>query len=237
MQLHRVLPEEIHDRTVFVKGPEAKHIVKVLRRGVGDELLLTDGEGRFLHTRIDRCSGAEIHAEIERVEEDPRELGAPWSTLAVALLKGDHFDLALEKGTELGVHRFVPLLADHCVVKWKGGEKKLGRWRRVVESAMKQSGRSWCPEVTAPMTPLEAIEAYGPGARVVVADEVDPGVRAETILASTPHLGMVGPEGAFSASEKKALADAGAEAVSLGPFRLRSETAAIVLAAVLNGGR
>src|SRR5690606_3458478 len=126
----------------------------VLRHGAGDPLLLTDGRGRYLHTVIERASTTEVKAAIEREVTDPREQGAPWSTLGLSLLKGDHFEVAIEKATELGVHRVVPILAQHCVVKWKedGADRKVERWQRIAESAMKQSGRSWCPEVTAPMT-------------------------------------------------------------------------------------
>ena len=104
--------------------------------------------------------------------------------LGLALLKGDHFDLALEKCVELGVHRVIPLRADHCVVKWKesAAAKKLARWRRVAESAMKQSGRSWLCEIPAPLAPLEAVgsfrEEFGDQAPILVAEPwLRPGLR------------------------------------------------------------
>lgn len=241
MEVHLVRPTEIHGRTVLLGGAEARHVVKVLRHGPGDALRLTDGTGRYLHAVIDRASASEVKADIQSEELDPRETGAPWSTLGLALLKGDHFDLALEKATELGVHRVVPVLAQHCVVKWKqeGGERKIERWQRVVESAMKQSGRSWCPEVTAPCRLDDAVTRYGEHATVIVADEQEQArsVYDLPLPARSPHLALIGPEGAFSASEKEWLAEHGAVVVSLGPFRLRSETAAMALMAALHKGR
>ncbi len=241
MPLFRIHPDEAHDRTVYLRGPEARHIVRVLRMEPGDEIELTDGRGRFLDARIDRCGPDEVHAVVERRREDPLERDAPWSTLALALLKGDHFEIALEKVCELGVHRIVPLRADHCVVRWKdqGGDRKLERWNRIAESATKQSGRSWCPQVQAPMTVAEALRAHAEGFTHWVADEEETARRITPAMVppGRPHVGWVGPEGAFSAAEKKMLAEAGATAVTLGPFRLRAETAAIVLAAALNQGR
>ena len=241
MEVHLVRPSEIHGRTVLLGGAEARHVAKVLRHGPGDELCLTDGTGRYLYAVIERVAPSEIKAEIVREQRDPRESGAPWSTLGIALLKGDHFDLALEKVTELGVHRIVPVLAQHCVVKWKqeGGERKVERWQRVVESAMKQSGRSWCPEVTAPRKLEELVESVGESTTVIVADEqeVARSVYDLPLPAGRSHLALIGPEGAFSPREKEWLAARGAVAVSLGPFRLRAETAAIALMAALHKGR
>lgn len=240
MQLQFVEPTMIHGSSILLEGPEARHVTKVLRRRVGDPLVCTDGTGRFLHATIDRIDGGKVHAPIERTEADPREDGAPWSTIGLALLKGDHFEIALEKMVEVGVHRVVPLLARHNVVKWKnaGGERKIDRWQRIADSATKQSGRSWRVEVTAPRT-LEELVAHADGATLVVGDEVETAhtVADLGLAAGTPHVGLVGPEGGFSDDEKSFLRDHGAHAVTLGPFRLRAETAAIVLAATLNGGR
>jgi 16S rRNA (uracil1498-N3)-methyltransferase len=237
MQVHFVPGGALHDRSIFLDGAEAKHILKVRRLSRGDEVTFTDGRGRFLHAKIDRCTSTDLHAEIERIEEDPREAGAPRSTLGLSLLKGDHFELAIEKVVELGVHRVQPIEAERCVVRWKAGkgEHKLERWRRIAESAMKQSGRSWLPEILVPCAVSE-LPARFVGAHLVVADEEE---REQTVadlaLAhDRPVVGLVGPEGAFSPAEKSQLAAAGAEAVCLSPFRLRSETAAVVLMAALN---
>jgi len=239
VEVHFVEGSEIHGRTLFVQGGEARHIVKVLRHSPGDELRFTDGTGRYLDATIDRCEPGAVHAEITAIRPDSREDGAPWSTLGLALLKGDHFEIAVEKAVELGVHRIVPLLADHCVVKPKDRvvAKKLERWQRIADSAMKQSGRSWRCAILEPSPVVEAVLQYGEDATVIVADETETGIHDHGLRPGQPHLGLVGPEGAFSSREKDWLQEHGAQRLSLGPFRLRAETAAIALAAALNRGR
>ena len=239
MEVHYAPPDTIHGRSLYIEGGEARHIVKVLRHGVGDDLVFSDGTGRFLDARIDRCSSAAVHAEITDIRPDAREEGAPWSTMGLSLLKGDHFELAVEKSVELGVHRIVPVTADHCVVKLRAAStaKKLDRWQRIADSAMKQSGRSWRCEILPPASVEETVEEYGWEAVVIVAEETETGVLEPGTQPGQAHLGLVGPEGAFSDREKEWLQQNGARSLSLGPFRLRSETAAITLAAILNPGR
>jgi 16S rRNA (uracil1498-N3)-methyltransferase len=238
MQVHALPPEAIHGDSIFLKGQEARHIVKVLRHGVGDSIVFSDGRGHFVHATIDRCDVSELHAEIDRREDDPREDGAPRATLALALLKGNHFELALEKCVELGVHRFQPLLARHSVVKWKGNDKKLIRWSRIAESAMKQSGRSWLPEVLEPVDVGTFLAKRDPQERLILAEEAEAGPPPFTRpVGNEPYAACVGPEGAFSDEEKHEFKEAGAELVSLSPFTLRSETAAVAVIAGLESTR
>ena len=241
MQIQFVEPHQIHGNAIFVEGPEARHVTKVLRQRGGDTIVCTDGTGRFLHAVIDRVQGEAFHANIERIEVDPREEGAPWSTVGLALLKGDHFEMALEKMVELGVHRVVPLLARHNVVKWKdsGGDRKVDRWQRIADSATKQSGRSWRVEVTSPRSVADAVDAYGTGCTLIVADETESSTTVDDLGLDprAAHFALVGPEGGFAEDERNWLRERGARAITLGPFRLRAETAAIVVAAALNRGR
>jgi 16S rRNA (uracil1498-N3)-methyltransferase len=115
--------------------------------------------------------------------------------------------------------------------------KKLERWQRIADSAMKQSGRSWRCAILRPLPVVEAVSQYGEGAAVIVADETETGIHEHGLKPGQPHFGLVGPEGAFSSREKDWLQEYGARRLSLGPFRLRAETAAITLAAALNQGR
>jgi 16S rRNA (uracil1498-N3)-methyltransferase len=135
------------------------------------------------------------------------------------------------------------LAAEHCVVKWKASavSRKLERLERVVESAMKQAGRSFRPRVRELATPAEALarflESAGEAATAYVADE-DPEAPPPRLpdRARSPRLVLVGPEGGFSAREKSDLDAAGAVAFTLGPYRLRAETAAVVAVYTLNRG-
>lgn len=237
MDLQWLPPEARHGKSILLEGDEARHIVQVRRHKPGDEILFTDGEGNFLHARIDRVDARALHAEVTRVEQDPRETDRPLLILALALLKNDHFELALEKCVELGVHRVIPLLAEHCVVRWKqdAAERKLERWRRIAISAMKQSGRTRLPEVLPPSAPSALAELVPEDCAWVVGDETEDRERVEELPLGPdgPRMAVVGPEGGFSPRERAEFEERGARAVTLSPFRLRAETAAVVLVASL----
>lgn len=228
-------------KSILLEGDEARHILKVRRRTVGDELLFTLGDGTFIHARIDRCDSHGLHAEILSHERDEREEALPRLSLALALLKNDHFELALEKCVELGVHRVIPLLAEHCVVRWKtsSAQRKLERWRRIAVSAMKQSGRSWLPTVHEPVKLSELGELVEDEAKWIVGDETEREVLLSRLNLGprVPRVALIGPEGGFSTLEREWLVERGALAVSLSPFRLRAETAAISLVSSLAAPR
>jgi 16S rRNA (uracil1498-N3)-methyltransferase len=240
MQVHALPAGMLTGSTLRLEGDEARHIVKVLRKRVGDEVVFTDGHGSFIHAQLDRVQSSRIHARVLRREDDPRERSAPWSNLGLAVLKGDHFELALEKVVELGVHRIIPILAERCVVQLDGEKKKrrLERWGRIAESAMKQAGRSWRPLIEEPLDVEGVLERFAGETRIIVADEELSEPRSQELAwpFGRSYLALVGPEGAFSPREKEMIRSRGAWATSLSPYRLRSETAAIVLLAALNGG-
>lgn len=228
-------------KSILLEGDEARHILKVRRHSVGDVLVFTSGDGSFLRARVDRCDGRSLHAEILSRKRDEREEGRPKLSLALALLKNDHFELALEKCVELGVHRVIPLLAEHCVVRWKptSADRKMERWRRIAVSAMKQSGRSWLPAVHSPVKLCELPELVEDEAGWIVGDETEREVLLSQLVLepSKPRVALIGPEGGFSTSEREWLSDRGALAVSLSSFRLRAETAAIALVSSLAAPR
>ncbi len=238
MDLHWLPPEARHGKGILLEGEEAHHILKVRRHKLGDEIVFTDGEGHFLYAEIDRIDAHALHAVLLRSEDDPREEGVAPLTLALALLKGDHFELALEKCVELGVRRVIPLQAEHCVVRWKAssGERKLERWQRITIAAMKQSGRTLRPEILSPVTPLQLGEWIEAGTHWIVGDETEASRRVDALEldAVRPRLALIGPEGGFSERERSYFAEQGAAAVTLSPFRLRAETAAVVLVASLS---
>lgn len=239
MDLHWLPPGSRHGKSILLEGDEARHILKARRKGVGDEVVFTEGDGRILSARIDRCDRHTLHARILSSRRDAREARGIRVTLALALLKGDHFELALEKCVELGVRRVIPLLADHSVIKWKASSAghKLERWRRIAISAMKQSGRSHLPEILPPC-PLEELSAHLEKETVwVVADETE-GERSVYDLdlpAASPRVALVGPEGGFSTRERQWLSERESVEVSLSSYRLRAETAAVVIVAALAG--
>jgi 16S rRNA (uracil1498-N3)-methyltransferase len=196
---------------------DVHHLVRVLRAGVGDPVTLSDGEGRWRPARfVDR------EGEIESTG-DVREVPAPtWPlTVAFAPVKGDRPEWTVQKLTEIGVDRIVPVMADRSVVRWAGerGAKQVDRLRRVSREAAMQSRRCRLPEIDGPrparpMLSETAAAAAEPGAPAPTGDE---------------RVLVVGPEGGWSGGE---LAVASSR-VGLGPNVLRAETAAVVGAALL----
>ena len=147
-------------------------------------------------------------------------------SLYQAVLKGGRMDLVVEKATEVGATRIVPLLTERGVVNPREG--KVGRWRRVAESAARQSLRLGVPEVTEPVRFESAVlEAGETGVLLHNAPDLQP-VEA---LVGTPASLFVGPEGGWSEDEMRFAEEAGLSFGGLGPHRLRSETAGIVAVA------
>jgi 16S rRNA (uracil1498-N3)-methyltransferase len=218
------------DRAIL-EGDEARHLTRVLRAKVGDTVSLFDGSGREWPARVAAIGRdrVELDAGQPRVDANPR--GIP-VTLAVALPKGDRQKWMIEKLTELGAARLVPLETTRGVAEATASAQ--ARLERVVIEACKQCGRNTLMEIAAGC-PLNRLLAEMPaGACVVIAH---PGGRpldaAGVPPTATAMIALVGPEGGFTDEELTAADRAGVIRVSLGPHILRVETAAIALAARL----
>ena len=203
---------------------EAHHVSRVLRGRPGDAIEVVDGEGRLFLAEL--VGGPEVLL----VEERPAETTDDGDiTLYQAVPKGRHMDLVVEKATELGVGRVVPLLTQRGIVKLSRGDGKADRWRRVALSAARQSLRLRVPEVGEPVAFAEAAREAGEGGVLLhVGLELSP---VEETVAGRPVGLFVGPEGGWSEGELALAAGAGLRFASLGPFRLRSETAGVVAVA------
>jgi len=164
-----------------------------------------------------------VVATVAPARESPLAL-----VLAPALLKGTRMDLVVEKATELGVRRLAPVLTRHAVSRTGHVE----RWRRIAVAAAKQSGRTRVPDVDAPLPLADVLAAPWPGLRLVPWEgDVEDRVSALPDRAADV-VAVVGPEGGL-AEDEMALARAhGFTPLTLGPRRLRAETAAIVIAAL-----
>ncbi|MBI4668026.1 MAG: 16S rRNA (uracil(1498)-N(3))-methyltransferase, partial [Elusimicrobia bacterium] len=141
-----------------ISGGEAFHIAKVLRKKPGDVLRLFDGKGKVLWGKIERIASERVTGRI--VVEGPDIEPLPFDIhVYQALPKGAKWDWVLEKGCELGVRRFVPLMTSRTVVQIARSEvsKKMARWRSVLQAAAKQSGSTRLPEIEEPKTFQEAI--------------------------------------------------------------------------------
>ncbi len=223
---------------------EARHLKTVLRTEPDRILDLTDGRGFRYTGRLSLAPGAAPQVEILSCGQDDREARPPLLVLALAVVKGRRFEWALEKACELGAHRIIPLQTAFTVIK--PGEHKQERWRTILASALKQSGRCLLPELTRPMPLAAALAAmsgritYGasPGAERERSRAQDPrssGVQAGGLI---PELAVcIGPEGGWSGEELDLLSRSGAEPLLLGPHVLRTETAAVAGMVVLQQWR
>ncbi len=200
---------------------ETNHVHNVLRGRNGDLVEVVDGEGRLFSARL--CSKGEA-AVVEGLEA-PGRTGVEIS-LYQAVPKGGRMDLVVEKATEVGATRIVPLLAERGVVTPRAG--KVGRWRRVAEAAARQALRLSVPEVAEPVRFEDAASEVGEtGVLLHNAPDLQP---VEAVVGAPVSL-FVGPEGGWSKDELLLAEEAGITFRSLGPYRLRSETAGIIAVA------
>jgi ribosomal protein L11 methyltransferase len=218
-------------------GPEqARQMARVLRLSRGDAVVALDGSGTewlvcLEAVERDRAAG--------RVLDQRPSAGEPRAhlTLYQALLAREKFELVLQKGTELGVSAFVPLITERGMVRERLAEQRLERWRSIIREAAEQSRRGRLPELHQAVTLAQALAAAPSDALGLFAWEGSrrPLSGALRDLAPGPtKLGLwIGPEGGFSAAEAAQAEAAGQVAVSLGPRILRTETAGVALAAIV----
>ncbi len=221
---------------LVVGGARFHYLRRVLRVDVGTALEVFDAGRAFTAT----VTSVDAARESLALELGP-ERGAPPTramTVVQGLPKGDKLELVLQKATELGAAGIAPVSTARSVVKLEGKEdKKLERWRRIVEEAARQCRRSDVPTVHAP-SPLAAVWHNLPAdVAVLVLDEEEhalPLSAAWASLAPTRPLALVvGPEGGLTREEVDSLTARGATSVTLGRLVLRTETAALAALAVL----
>jgi 16S rRNA (uracil1498-N3)-methyltransferase len=203
---------------------DGHHVHKVLRGRPGDRVEVVDVAGRLFVAELLGGSEAMILEEQPTAGGDEGEV-----VLYQAVPKGRHMDLVVEKATELGVSRVVPLSTERGVVRLSEGDGKARRWRRVAEAASRQSLRLRIPEVAEVISFPEAMREAGETG-VLLHNGVDLPPLEDAVPG--PVVGLfVGPEGGFGDGELAIAREAGLSLASLGPYRLRSETAGMVAVA------
>lgn len=222
---------------VQLGAEEARHLRDVLRLQPGDQVFVFDGEGREFN-----CSVTELRRDfavltvVDEVEPAKRE--SPLDLcLGLALLKGEKFDLVVQKATELGVARITPLITERADVRLrdvKDAEKRVARWQRIAQEAAKQSGRARVPDVTEPQKFESFIEDRSEGLRLMFSEREGEAL-ATAIGSGEFQLAtmLVGSEGGWTDAELASASAAGWKVVTLGGKTLRAETAAIVVTALL----
>lgn len=206
--------------TAHLTGDELHHAVRVRRIRPGEMVEIFDPSGRGWEARVESVSPDDVSLEVLRPV--PSRESALELTLGLSLIKPEKFELALQKCTELGVARFIPVLSERVQVRTERIEKKYDRWERIIEEAVKQSGRAVPPELLPPV-PFETIVGEQKPRFILDAD-------AEDVTLGNSHsevILLIGPEGGFTPEELSLSADLGCVGLRLGPRRLRAETAAI----------
>lgn len=212
-----------------------------LRLRPGDEVFVFDGEGREYLCRIESLKRDAAELSILKAVE-PASSESPLDlTLALALLKGEKFDLVVQKATELGVTRITPVmtkLSDIRLRDERDAEKRSGRWRRIALEAAKQSGRARLPQITEPCAFDSLLESMRPSADLLclMFSEREGRSLAESFEESqTPQsiIALVGSEGGWTDEEIEAAREHDWRVVTLGGRTLRAETAAIVVTSLL----
>ncbi|MFJ8003130.1 16S rRNA (uracil(1498)-N(3))-methyltransferase [Streptomyces fagopyri] len=221
-------------------GPEGRHAVSVKRLRQGEDVVLTDGAGRWAQCVVVDAEGKDrLVVRVDSFAEEPPE--SPRITVVQALPKGDRGELAVETMTETGVDAIVPWAASRCVTQWRGdrGLKALAKWRATAREAGKQSRRVRFPEIADAATTKQvaALLAEADFAAVLHEDREygsEPLATAELPSSGTIVL-VVGPEGGVSPEELDLFAQAGAKAYRLGRSVLRTSTAGTAATALLLG--
>jgi 16S rRNA (uracil1498-N3)-methyltransferase len=218
-------------------GPElARRLGRVLRLKRGDHLILTDGGSREFEVQLTALSPHAATAVVVGEREAPREPSVE-ITLYPALIRANRFDLILEKGTEIGVARYVPVMAARSQVQGNGEPSRARneRWQRIVVEAAEQCGRGRLPRVDQPVAFEDAVRSAR-GEKVLPYESERKQSLGRYLRGLTPPPQVVslfiGPEGGFEDDEIALAREAGAAIVSLGTRVMRAETAAIVATAL-----
>ena len=242
MRLQRffVSPEQIRGRRVSLAGEQARQISRVLRLREADQIIVLDDRGWQYNVALDKVTADLVTGEISGRRQ---AAGEPEThlTLYQAFLKKDNFEWILQKGTEIGVTKFVPLITQRCVVRHETLKPaKIQRWQRIIREAAEQSSRGRLPVLSPPHSFPDALADVEHVDMALIPWENETENDAVRALADraaqlpSPRIALfIGPEGGFDESEIEVAQAAGVQSVTLGPRILRAETAAVVASTIV----
>jgi len=234
--------EELLGETLVLSPRESRHAVHVLRMRVGDPLVVLTGAGEEYLGEVGELRHEAVLVRVLRREK--KERLSYWITLVQAVPKGKTMDFIVQKATELGLDRVVPLLTERTVPDFgpQTAAMKRERWVGIGIEAMKQCGTTWLPEIEVPI-PLDVFLGKGERAELDLVASLQPGARHprkcfDAFIAENGRLPRgvrvwIGPEGDFAPAELGRIAGGGAIPVTLGRHVLRSETAAVYAMSVV----
>jgi len=225
--------ENFNDSSVTLSEEETRHLRDVLRLREGAAVRVFDGAGNEYEAAVARVDKRSSVLEIVQVVEPAAHESSVDLTIAAAMLKSEKFDLVVQKAVELGVNTLIPLQTHRCDVKLKDSAKRLERWRKIALEGAKQSGRAKLMTITEPVELKSFLVGFdgSAGVGLMFTERGGGGLPAErqhkTITA------LVGPEGGWEDSEIDEAERSGFQPVTFGGRIMRAETAAIVIAAIL----
>jgi len=226
-------PAGITGDTAVLSGDELRHARVTLRLGSGDRVRVVDGEGRSWDACIQTMEKGKSSLTLSRKE---MEVVPDFHlTVAMGIVQGERFDWAIQKGTELGVTAFVPLVTERTEFRTGGYWKRLDRLQRVIVSACKQCGRARFPDLSEPV-PLRDLDTSRYDLSVVFWEEHADGALKNAVKAVDPPgscLMVVGPVGGLTREEVEFLRGKGCIVAGLGSRILRTETAVTAGASLL----
>jgi 16S rRNA (uracil1498-N3)-methyltransferase len=238
MTIHRffISPQWINPPTVRLHGQTARQIKTVLRMKPGDSIIVLDNSGMEWRVTLTNIGQDEVEGQIvaEQLAQGEPNLRL---TLYQGTLKGQKFEWVLQKGTELGLYRFVPTICQRSVVnKIEALAQKRARWQQVIREAAEQSQRGKLPHLEQAMPLAEAIQYARPSPLILMPWEEASDSSLKTILSKTgvnTAAIFIGPEGGFTEAEVAMVREGGGQIVKLGPRILRAETAGLAVCSAI----
>lgn len=227
---------KFQNSTINLETDETRHLRNVLRLTEGEKVQVFNGEGR------------EFLCEIEKIEKRRTTLKiieeiSPYSpesdlelTLAVSLIKGEKFDLVIQKAVELGVTNFIPIFTKRCDVKFKNAEKKAERWRKIIIESSKQCGRAKLMKIDEPKNFdifIKTTASQRLSSELLLLFSERNGESFSKVTSGKKITTVIGSEGGWEHSEIETAKQNGFQIITLRGRILRAETAAISIAAIL----
>jgi 16S rRNA (uracil1498-N3)-methyltransferase len=239
MHLNRFYCERLEESDVELAGGEAHHLQNVCRLKVGSKVELFDGAGTLATAVIEKLVGKSVLLKVVNLEKTERP-DKPEVVIAVSCPKGERFNWLIEKCTELGIDKIVPVIFERTV-KQPRNPKVVARWRNIAIAAAKQCRRIFLPQIDMPVTLSETLSAlkeqYDKAEILVGGLELKLPALITQQFDAKDIIAIIGPEGGITEGEKILLENYGAKFVRLTSTVLRIETAALAFAAVLTARR
>jgi 16S rRNA (uracil1498-N3)-methyltransferase len=230
------------DGRVLITGDDEKHITRVMRMSIDDQIICVSSDEAYICTIHDIADeGVVVQKSSELLPANEMPVAV---TIACGLPKGDKLELIVQKGTELGMSAMQPFVAERSIVKWddKKGDKKVERLRKIAKEAAEQCHRSKIPEIGTPITLKQLVANSAEYDVLLFADEEDAKAkephriadRLKKIHPEQKVLVVFGPEGGLARNEAELLTTAGFLPIALGPRILRTETAPLYLLSAMS---